>query len=123
MINHMKDTANTPQEESRELEALRRMMEIEGELFPTSEETVMAYEANMKPLPEGYSAVLPDPMQIIRRGRLPYLKVMENEVNEPGVSDFALAARKGKAELPAELLKKMRRQRDEDEANQPLNDQ
>jgi len=114
----MKDIDNTTPEEYRELEALRRMMEIAGDLFPTSEETVLAYEANMQPLPEDYHEKLPDAMQIISRGRLPHLKVKENEVNEYGESGYALAARKGKEELPAELLKKMRRQRDEDEANE-----
>lgn len=119
----MDDTSLTPLQEARELETLRKALESTGELFPTTEESVLAYEQYLKNNPPVRSSILPNPMEIIRRGRLPFAQVKEEEPLYTGNKRYGMAARNGQEGIPEHIRKKMDQQRREDEKNKPDPDQ
>ena len=96
----------TPEEEAHELEALMAALEASGDLFPTTEATVSAYEQHHKETSSAYADSLPDPMEIIRRGKLPYATVKEESKVYATDNKHSMAARNG-SNIPEQILKKM----------------
>lgn len=116
----MYDKPLTPTQEALEMEALVEALESRGELFPTSEETLKVYEQYRKEAGINFTGALPDPMEIISHGRLPYAQVKEDDpaYNSPG--GFNMAARNGLKDIPEHIIKKMEQLRRQNKDDHPL---
>jgi hypothetical protein len=94
-------------EEGKIISLLSACLRANGDLIPVTIEQVMAFEVKYQEDLNKASAKLPDPYELLARGRKPNPDIVNVEINRAVETQYYSAAARNGKEIPDEIRKKM----------------